>query len=195
VTDRTSDNPKALVRLPCSVSLAGVYLRVIGMKRLCIGSNPQFDPILYRFWFHSHVEWTFICKHHLLFIYSHMFSWCVCHLKSANDAFKYNSDLSWFVCRSPLIACSFVIEMNDAWNLKEQIPCLCCTKNWSNIGSICIPQISYCFLSCPQNINKKKKNPVTSPTVEGYQQVTAKSELSCRVEELVFNHCLPVNQL
>jgi len=44
--------------------------------------------------------------------------------------------------------------MNYVWNLKEQIPCHCCMKSWSNIGSIFIPQISCSFLSCPQNTRK-----------------------------------------
>ena len=120
--------------------------------------QPTIWSHTFRFWFHSHVGWTFISKHHLLFIYSHIFSWCTCHSKYANDAFKYNSDFSWFVCRSPLITLIFVIEMNDAWNLKKQITCHCCTKNWSSIGSICIPQTSYCFLSCPQNIIKNHES-------------------------------------
>jgi len=33
--------------------------------------------------------------------------------------------------------------------LKEQIPCHCCTKHRSSMGSIYCPQICFWFLSCP----------------------------------------------
>ena len=58
VTYHTFDNSKALLLLPWSISLASVCLHVVGIKILCISSNPYFDPILYWFGFYEHVKWT-----------------------------------------------------------------------------------------------------------------------------------------
>ena len=77
-----------------------------------------------------------------------MFVWCVYHLKSADYALKYISDWSQFVCRSPLIAYSFVTETNGALHLKGQFSCHYCTKNRSGIDSICCAVVPFLFSEC-----------------------------------------------
>jgi hypothetical protein len=52
-------------------------------------------------------------------------------------------DLHWFLVILSLTRMTRRIE--------ELILCHCCMKNRSDIGSACCPQISYHFLSCPQN--------------------------------------------